>query len=115
MKTSIATVLLSVVLLLASLTVAQAPDLPLQIARAASPTICRLPESGKDGGDRLFFTYCPPCNAIAPLVEPLYYTLGGGNGDVEFISLSTKMTIPARMSPPIKPTTDTHLPGRGRR
>lgn len=39
---------------------------------------------------KLFFTYCPPCNAIAPLVEPLYQAWGGGSGDVEFISLTTK-------------------------
>ncbi|MCB9265350.1 MAG: redoxin family protein [Lewinellaceae bacterium] len=38
----------------------------------------------------LFFTYCPPCNSIAPLVEPLYQSWGGGSAEVEFISLSIK-------------------------
>lgn len=45
---------------------------------------------GKTVVIKLFFTYCPPCNAIAPLVEPLYQAWGGGSGDVEFISLSIK-------------------------
>jgi len=35
----------------------------------------------------LFYVDCPPCNAIAPLMEPLYQKWGAGNGDVEFISL----------------------------
>lgn len=37
---------------------------------------------------KLFFTTCPPCNAMAPLMEPFYQSWGGGDGDVEFISLS---------------------------
>lgn len=45
---------------------------------------------GKTVVVKLFFTYCPPCNAIAPLMEPLYQSWGGGAGDVQFISLSTK-------------------------
>lgn len=45
---------------------------------------------GKTVVIKLFFTYCPPCNAIAPLMEPLYQSWGGGAGDVEFISLTTK-------------------------
>jgi thiol-disulfide isomerase/thioredoxin len=36
----------------------------------------------------LFFTYCPPCIAIAPLMEPFYQEWGGGAYDVEFISLT---------------------------
>jgi thiol-disulfide isomerase/thioredoxin len=37
---------------------------------------------------KLFFTNCPPCNSIAPLTEPLYQSWGGGDFNVEFISLS---------------------------
>lgn len=37
---------------------------------------------------KLFFTYCPPCNAMAPMLEPFYQSWGGGHGDVEMISLS---------------------------
>lgn len=45
---------------------------------------------GKTVVIKLFFTYCPPCNAMAPLMEPFYQSWGGGTGDVELISLSTK-------------------------
>ncbi len=39
---------------------------------------------------KLFFTTCPPCNTIAPFMEPFYQEWGGGTGDVEFISLSVQ-------------------------
>ncbi|MFZ1677936.1 MAG: dockerin type I domain-containing protein [Saprospiraceae bacterium] len=38
----------------------------------------------------IFFTTCPPCNSIAPLMQPLYADWGSGNNDVEFIELSNK-------------------------
>ncbi|MEP6645703.1 MAG: redoxin domain-containing protein [Saprospiraceae bacterium] len=38
----------------------------------------------------VFFTTCPPCNSIAPLMQPLYAEWGSGNNDVEFIELSNK-------------------------
>ncbi len=38
----------------------------------------------------VFFTTCPPCNSIAPLMEPFYNSWGGGNNDVEFFELSNK-------------------------
>jgi len=38
----------------------------------------------------VFFTTCPPCNSIAPLIEPFYQEWGGGNNDVEFFELSDK-------------------------
>ena len=38
----------------------------------------------------VFFTTCPPCNLIAPLLEPLYQEWGAGDHDVEFIELSDK-------------------------
>ncbi|HLF65582.1 MAG TPA: redoxin family protein [Saprospiraceae bacterium] len=38
----------------------------------------------------IFFTTCPPCNAIAPYMEPLYQEWGGGDYDVEFFDLSDK-------------------------
>ena len=37
---------------------------------------------------KIFFVACPPCNTIAPHLEPLYQEWGGGEGDVEFIELS---------------------------
>lgn len=38
----------------------------------------------------VFFTSCPPCNAAAPFLEPLYQEWGAGLLDVEFIALSDK-------------------------
>lgn len=38
----------------------------------------------------VFFTTCPPCNSIAPLMEPFYQEWGGGDYDVEFFELSDK-------------------------
>lgn len=38
----------------------------------------------------VFYTTCPPCNSIAPLMEPLYQEWGGGDYDVEFFELSDK-------------------------
>lgn len=37
-----------------------------------------------------FFTSCPPCAAIAPLMEPLYQSFEGGTDEVEFLLLSNK-------------------------
>ena len=39
---------------------------------------------------KLFFTTCPPCNAMAPFMEPFYQEWGGGTGDAAFISLSVQ-------------------------
>jgi len=38
----------------------------------------------------LFFVNCPPCNDLAPLMEPVYQAWGAGTGDVEFISLTSE-------------------------
>lgn len=37
---------------------------------------------------KVFYVACPPCNAIAPHLEPLYQKWGGGSADVQFIELS---------------------------
>lgn len=39
---------------------------------------------------KVFFTTCPPCNSIAPLMQPLYQDWGAGEMDVEFFDLSDK-------------------------
>ena len=39
---------------------------------------------------KIFFVACPPCNLIAPHLEPLYQDWGGGQGDVQFIELSIR-------------------------
>jgi len=38
----------------------------------------------------LFFVDCPPCNTLAPLLEPLYQEWGAGKADVQFISLTSQ-------------------------
>jgi thiol-disulfide isomerase/thioredoxin len=38
----------------------------------------------------VFYTTCPPCNSIAPLMEPLYQEWGAGNHDVEFFLMTDK-------------------------
>src|SRR5690349_5737231 len=43
---------------------------------------------GKSVMIKIFFTTCPPCNSIAPLMEPLYQEWGAGDYDVEFFELS---------------------------
>jgi len=62
---------------------------------------------------KIFFTYCPPCNSIAPDVEVLYQDWGGGNGDVEFISLSNKPGDLNSAVTAYKNTHDNTFPGAG--
>ncbi|WP_282781895.1 redoxin family protein [Phaeodactylibacter xiamenensis] len=45
-------------------------------------------DQGKTVVLKLFFTSCPPCNAIASATEQLNQEWGGGSNDVVFISLS---------------------------
>jgi thiol-disulfide isomerase/thioredoxin len=45
-------------------------------------------DEGKTVVLKIFFTFCPPCNAIAPSTQTLYEEWNAGTGDVEFISLS---------------------------
>ena len=45
-------------------------------------------DQGKTVVLKFFFTYCPPCNAFAPQMEPFYAEWGSGIGDVQMISLS---------------------------
>ena len=47
-------------------------------------------DQGKTVLIKVFFTNCPPCNIIAPLVEDLYQEWGAGANDVEFFELSDK-------------------------
>ena len=45
-------------------------------------------DQGKSVVLLLFFTTCPICTDLAPLMEPFYYEWGNGHGSAEFISLS---------------------------
>lgn len=91
MKTRIATIMLACCFSLALPAQPLAPDFNVTDSQGQQRQLyADYLNQGKTVVLKLFFTYCPPCNAIAPLVEPLYQAWGGGNGDVEFISLSIK-------------------------
>ena len=45
---------------------------------------------GKTVMIKVFFTTCPPCNSIAPLMEPFYQEWGAGQNDVEFFEMTDK-------------------------
>lgn len=47
-------------------------------------------DQGKTVLIEVFFTNCPPCNSIAPYMQPLYEEWGAGAYDVEFFELSNK-------------------------
>jgi thiol-disulfide isomerase/thioredoxin len=47
-------------------------------------------DQGKTVMIKIFFTTCPPCQSIAPLMEPFYQEWGAGQYDVEFFELSDK-------------------------
>ncbi|MCC6815492.1 MAG: redoxin family protein [Saprospiraceae bacterium] len=38
---------------------------------------------------KIFFVDCPPCNTIAPFIQPTYLKWGAGTGRVQFFELST--------------------------
>ncbi len=45
---------------------------------------------GKTVMIKIFFTTCPPCNSIAPQMEPFYKEWGAGQNDVEFFEMTDK-------------------------
>lgn len=47
-------------------------------------------DQGKTVMIELFFTTCPPCISIASFAESLYQEWGAGQGDVEFIKITTQ-------------------------
>ncbi len=47
-------------------------------------------DQGKSVLIKIFFTTCPPCNQVAPFMEPFYQEWGAGEHDVEFFELSDK-------------------------
>lgn len=47
-------------------------------------------DQGKTVMIKIFFTTCPPCNAIAGYMEEMYIEWGSGDHDVEFFELSDK-------------------------
>jgi len=67
-----------------------APDFTITDTHGNTYTLYSLLNSGKAVVIDMFYTTCPPCNSIAPHLETLYQDWGAGQGDVEFISLSTQ-------------------------
>ncbi len=68
-----------------------APDFTITDSQGQSHTLyADYLNQGKSVMIEIFFTTCPPCNAIAPYMEPLYEEWGSGNNDVEFFDLSDK-------------------------
>lgn len=68
-----------------------APDFSITDSQGNAHTLyAGYLDQGKTVLIKIFFTTCPPCNAIAPLMETLYQDWGGGDYDVEFFDLSNK-------------------------
>lgn len=68
----------------------QAPDFNVTDAHGVTHRLyADYLSKGKTVVIKLFFTSCPPCNAIAPQVQQLYEDWGSGQRDVQFIELST--------------------------
>ena len=70
-------------------------------------------EQGKTVMLKIFYVACPPCNSIAPYLEPLYQDWGGGEGDVQFIEISTKETDTDAMVNTYKSNHGTSYPAAG--
>jgi hypothetical protein len=62
---------------------------------------------------KIFYVACPPCNAIAPHLELLYQDWGGGEGDVQFIEISTKQSDTDAMVNLYKSNHGTTFPAAG--
>ncbi len=65
-----------------------APDFTVQTSTGETFQLYNYLNNGKTVVIKFFFTSCSACKAIAPATEELYQEWGGGNGDVEFISLT---------------------------
>jgi thiol-disulfide isomerase/thioredoxin len=70
-------------------------------------------DEGKTVVIDLFFVDCPPCNELAPLMEPLYQEWGAGSGEVQFLSLSPKDSDSNAKIEGYKQQHDLTFPGAG--
>jgi thiol-disulfide isomerase/thioredoxin len=69
----------------------QAPDFTVTDSHSAVHHLyADYLNQGKSVLLEIFYTTCPPCNSIAPLMEPFYQEWGAGDYDVEFLEMSDK-------------------------
>lgn len=67
----------------------QAPDFSVTDSKGNSHALYpQYLNEGKTVLLKIFYTSCPPCNQIAPHLEPLYQDWGAGEHEVQFIELS---------------------------
>jgi len=68
-----------------------APDFVVTDSKGVSHELYKdYLDVGKTVVLKVFFTTCPPCNAIAPATQQLNLEWGDGDFDVEFFDLSTR-------------------------
>jgi len=91
-KTIMKSTLLAVLLSCSAFLYAQtAPDFILTDSRGVQHVLYQdYLDQGQSVVLKIFFTSCPPCNAIAPDLQELYVEWGEGMHDVQFIELSDK-------------------------
>ena len=70
-------------------------------------------DQGKSVLIKIFFTTCPPCNDVAPFMEPFYQEWGAGEHDVEFFELSDKAFDTDQKVNAYKTTYGMTFPGAG--
>jgi len=70
-------------------------------------------DQGKTVVLKIFYVSCPPCNAIAPHLDPLYQDWGGGQGDVQFIELSMRQEDSDALINAYKSNHNTTFPAAG--
>jgi len=70
-------------------------------------------DQGKTVVVKLFFTSCPPCISLAPLMESKYQQWGAGQYDVEFFELSTQSFDSNADVAQYKTTHNVSFPGAG--
>lgn len=109
------TIFILSILFLSNLVLAQpAPDFTITNTQGDQIELyADLLDQGKTVVLKIFFTWCPPCNAIASQTETLYQSWGGGNNDVEFISLSDKSADVNTMVASYKANHGLTYPGAG--
>lgn len=107
--------LLFAFLLTTSIYAQQAPDFTVTDSEGKEHTLYEdYLNQGKTVVIELFFTFCPPCQVSAPMVQGHYEYFGSGEKKVEFIKLSTKNTDTDALINEFKRTYGTTFPAAGK-